>query len=422
MTQFQSAQRGDKTPQIKAVAREEGVGEEKLRKRVAQGKVVIPRNVMRENKAVGIGEGLKVKVNANLGTSPESIQPEEEVEKAEVALRYGADTIMDLSIGGDLKAIRKNFLKLKTPLGTVPIYEAAVEAERAGKPVVDLGSEDFFRVIESQAKEGVDFMTIHAGITFEGLERLENQKRLTGIVSRGGAITASWMRHTGNENPFFQDYDHLLEIARDYDVTLSLGDALRPGSTQDATDRAQVQELLTIGELVERAWNSGVQAMVEGPGHMPLDQIKANVTLQKKLCKNAPFYVLGPLVTDIAPGYDHISGAIGGAVAALAGADFLCYVTPAEHLALPGIEDVREGVVASKIAAHSADITRGIDLKRDIEMSTARYSLDWENQFRLCIDPEKARKYRGKKEPEERETCTMCGAFCAMKLSSSFLE
>ncbi len=422
MTQLTSARRGEITQELKDVAEKEGISKEKLLRRVAKGKVVIPKNVNREIEPIGIGKGLRVKINANIGTSPDYVDIDTEIEKAKVALKYGADTIMDLSTGGDLKEIRRHFLEMDAPLGTVPVYEAAAFAEREGSPVVDLNSDIFFRVIEEQAKQGVDFMTVHAGITSEAIEKLRKQKRLTGIVSRGGAIIAAWMSHNSEENPFYKEYDYLLEIAKEYDVTLSLGDALRPGSTHDATDRAQVQELIILGELVERAREAGVQVMVEGPGHMPLNQIEANIILQKRLCNDAPFYVLGPLVTDIAPGYDHISGAIGGAIAALAGADFLCYVTPAEHLALPDIEDVRQGVIASKIAAHAADITRGIDVERDNEMSRARFELDWEKQFALCLDRERAEEYRSRRGPrKEEKTCSMCGSFCAMKLSGSFL-
>lgn len=421
MTQLSSALKGEVTPEMEYVAEKEGISSERLRREVAMGRAVIPSNAGGKVAPIGIGRGLRVKVNANVGTSPEHVSVEEEVRKAEVALKYGADTIMDLSISGDLKSTRKKLLDMAAPLGTVPIYEVAVAAEGEGKPMTSLDSDLWFKVIEEQAREGVDFMTVHAGLTQESLKRLHGQ-RLTGIVSRGGAVIASWMRHTGEENPFFAEYDLLLELAGEHDMTLSLGDALRPGSIHDASDRAQIQELVIIGELVERAREAGVQVIVEGPGHVPLDQIASNVILQKRLCKGAPFYVLGPVVTDIAPGYDHISGAIGGAIAAQAGADFLCYVTPAEHLALPDVQDVREGVVASRIAAHAADLARGRGMERDSEMSKARFNLDWERQFQLCLDPEKAREYRAGGGLEgEKEACSMCGRFCAMRLSSSFL-
>ncbi|GCC11807.1 phosphomethylpyrimidine synthase [archaeon] len=422
MTQLTSAKRGEITQELKDVADKEGISRKKLMRRVAKGEIVIPKNITRKIEPVGIGKGLKVKLNANIGTSPDYIDINNEIEKAKVALKYGADTIMDLSIGGNIKEIRKYLLEMNAPLGTVPVYEAAAYAESKAMPVVDMSIDVFFRVIEDQARQGVDFMTLHAGVTSEGIERLRRQSRLTSIVSRGGAIMAAWMNHNNRENPLYEEYDSILEIAKEYDVTLSLGDALRPGSIHDATDRSQVQELIILGELVDRAREAGVQVMVEGPGHMPMNQIEANVILQKRLCSDAPFYVLGPLVTDIAPGYDHISGAIGGAIAALAGADFLCYVTPAEHLALPDLEDVRIGVIASKIAAHAADIARGIDVERDNEMARARFDLDWKKQFALCLDRERAEEYRSRRGPKkEEETCSMCGSFCAMKLSGSFL-
>jgi len=329
---------------------------------------------------------------------------------------------MDLSTGGDLDEIRKEILEIPVPLGTVPIYQAAAEVISKGGSIVDMSEDDLFNVIEAQAKEGVDFMTVHTGMTKESLERLTNQGRLTGIVSRGGSFLAAWILHNDKENPLFADFDSLLDIARGHEVTLSLGDALRPGSIKDSTDRAQIQELIILGEHVDRAREKGVQCMVEGPGHVPLNEIEANVTLQKKLCGSAPFYVLGPLVTDIAPGYDHITGAIGGAVAAMAGADFLCYVTPSEHLALPDVEDVKNGVIASKIAAHAADVTRGIDMERDVEMAGARARLDWEKQFELCINPEKAMEFRNRRHPQTPDVCTMCGEFCAMKMVKGYLE
>ncbi|NOZ59683.1 MAG: phosphomethylpyrimidine synthase ThiC, partial [Euryarchaeota archaeon] len=382
MTLMLEAQRGIVSDELREVSRAEGIEEKVLLRRVAKGRVVIPRNSAgRELKPVGIGEGLRVKVNANIGTSPEHVSIEEELEKARVAVRYGADTLMDLSTGGDLRRIRREILKIPVPLGTVPIYEAGVLAAKRGS-IVDMSEDELFSVIEAQAREGVDFMTVHAGITLEALEALEKSPRVTGIVSRGGSFLAAWMRHNERENPLYENFDYLLEIAREHDVTLSLGDALRPGSISDASDEAQLRELMILGRLVRRCREAGVQCMVEGPGHVPLNQIEANVLLEKRLCDGAPFYVLGPLVTDIAAGYDHIAAAIGGAIAAYAGADFLCYVTPAEHLALPSVEDVRVGVVASKIAAHAADLAKGRGKEIDEEMSRARVELDWEKQFK----------------------------------------
>ncbi|MDI6654937.1 MAG: phosphomethylpyrimidine synthase [Candidatus Hydrothermarchaeota archaeon] len=422
MTQMKQAKSGEITEEVRAIAKKENVAVEKLQRSICAGRTVIPKNVIRENvEPVGIGSGLRVKVNANLGTSPEHADLKEEIEKARVAVECGADTIMDLSTGGDLDKIRKEMLRIPVPLGSVPIYQAGVEAAKEGK-LVDMGEEEIFKVIEKQAKDGVDFMTLHVGLTLESLQKLLKQGRLTGIVSRGGSFLATWMLHNERENPLYKNYEHVLDIAEEYDVTLSLGDALRPGSIKDSTDRAQIQELIILGELVEEARKRSVQCMVEGPGHMRMNEIEANVILQKKLCGDAPFYVLGPLVTDIAPGYDHITAAIGGAMAALAGADFLCYVTPAEHLALPSIEDVRQGVIAAKIAAHAADIARGIDLDRDDEMAKARADLNWSKQFKLCLDPKKAMEFRKKRLPHTPEVCSMCEEFCAMKIAGKYLK
>ncbi|RLA84717.1 MAG: phosphomethylpyrimidine synthase, partial [Deltaproteobacteria bacterium] len=365
------------------------------------------------------------KVNANLGTSPDHADLQEELLKLRLALEAGADAVMDLSTGGNLDEIRRTILRhCPVPLGTVPIYQAAVETAQRKGAIVHMTLDDIFEVIERQARDGVDFMTVHCGLTFRALERLKKQGRVTGIVSRGGAFLATWMIYNDRENPLYEYFDRLLEIAKKYDVTLSLGDGLRPGSLADATDRVQLEELLTLGELVEEAWKEGVQVMVEGPGHVPLDQIEANVKVQKRVCRGAPFYVLGPLVTDIAPGYDHIACAIGGALAAYHGADFLCYVTPAEHLRLPKPEDVREGVIAARIAAHAADLARGRQdaWQRDLEMSRARSSLDWKRQMELCIDPLKAQKLRAERLPTERDVCTMCGKFCAIKLVKEYLR
>jgi len=425
-TQIALAKKGIVSPQMQAVAAEEGVTVEDLLKKVATGKVVIPANKNREIKRpVGIGEGLRVKVNANIGTSSDHIDVEEEMAKLKAALEAGADAIMDLSTGGDLDAIRRRLLKeTPVPFGTVPIYQAAIEIAQQKGGIVKMTVDDIFAVIEKQAEDGVDFMTVHCGVTLQSLERLRRQGRLTNIVSRGGAFLATWMIYNERENPLYEHYDRLLEIAAKHDVTLSLGDGLRPGSLPDATDRAQVQELILLGELAEQAWEAGVQVMIEGPGHVPLNQIEANILLEKKLCKGAPFYVLGPLVTDIAAGYDHIAAAIGGALAAWAGADFLCYVTPAEHLRLPSVEDVREGVIGAKIAAHAADLARGNPKawERDIQMAKARGRLDWETQLRLSIDPKKAAYYRQTSVPKMTDVCTMCGKYCAIKLVKEYLR
>ncbi len=406
--------------EVKEISRKEKISEEKIAKRVAQGKIVILKNVLRDIPPVGIGKGLRVKINANIGTSPDYVNIDEELKKGKVAVKYGADTLMDLSTGGNLDEIRREILKIPVPLGTVPIYQAGVESAIKKGSIVDMSEDEILKVIEKHAKDGVDFMTLHAGITKESLEKLERQKRIMGIVSRGGSFIACWMLHNKEENPLYKNYDYILEIAKEYNVVLSLGDALRPGAIADATDRAQIQELIILGELVDRAREEKVQCMVEGPGHMKLNEIEANVIIQKKLCKEAPFYVLGPLVTDIAPGYDHIAGAIGGAIAAYAGADFLCYVTPAEHLALPSVEDVKLGVIASKIAAHAVDIARGLDYELDLEMSKARAELNWKKQFELCIDKEKAIEYRKRRKPQDKDVCTMCGSYCAVKLIKRF--
>lgn len=424
-TQRTKAKKGIPTPEMERVAADEGIPLEELMALVAEGRVVIPANPNHQGlRPKGIGERLRVKVNANLGTSPDCADLEEELRKLDEALRAGADTVMDLSTGGDLDEIRRALLRrCPVPLGTVPIYQAAVEAAQRKGAVVRMTPDEIFGVIERQAKDGVDFMTVHCGITLRALERLKRQGRVAGIVSRGGAFLACWMIYNERENPLYEHFDRLLEIAKRYDVTLSLGDALRPGAIADATDRVQMEELLTLGELVEEAGREGVQVMVEGPGHVPLDQIEANIRIQKRVCRGAPFYVLGPLVTDIAPGYDHIACAIGGALAGYFGADFLCYVTPTEHLRLPGPEEVREGVIVARIAAHAADLARGRRdaWQRDLEMSKARATLDWERQMELCIDPEKARRLREDRPPSEKDVCTMCGKYCAIKLVKEYL-
>ncbi len=424
MTQLELARSGTISPEMKLVAEAEGVAPEFIRQGVGEGNIVIPANPSHKlSQYCGIGKGLRVKVNANIGTSSDYGDMESELEKLRVAIEYKADTVMDLSTGGDLSAIRRAILKESAiPLGTVPIYQAGIEAIERRGAIVKMTPDDLFHVIEEQAEEGVDFMTVHCGVTREAIERLKRQGRVTDIVSRGGALLLGWILHNEQENPLYEQYDRLLEIARKFDVTLSLGDGLRPGSLADATDRAQVEELLTLGELVARAWDAGVQVMVEGPGHVPLDQITANVQLEKSLCKGAPFYVLGPLVTDIAAGYDHISGAIGGAIAAMAGADFLCYVTPSEHLGLPDVDDVREGVIASRIAAHAADIARGVKGagEWDRRMSEARKNLDWEEQVRLSLDPKRARRVH-EQHATSGAACSMCGDLCALQMVAGFL-
>jgi len=409
------------TKEMIAVAREEGKEPEEICELIAKGKAVITRNRVRKNvKPIGIGESLRVKVNANIGTSQDLCNLKTELKKLKAAEDAGADTIMDLSTGGNLDLIRRKIIQAtKLPLGTVPIYQAVIEFARKGKPFVNMSAEDLFGAIQKHGEDGIDFVTVHCGVTLESVARLKRQGRILDVVSRGGAILVEWMDFNKKENPLYAEFDRLLEIAREFDLVLSLGDGLRPGSIADATDRGQIQELIILGELTKRAWSKGVQVMIEGPGHIPLNEIEANILLQKKLCHNAPFYVLGPLVTDIAPGYDHIVSAIGGAIAALAGADFLCYVTPSEHLGLPDAEEVREGVVAARIAAHAADLARGNPLafRRDLEMSKARKALDWEKQFKLCIDPKRAREIRKSRPPRNNDVCTMCGEFCAIKIS-----
>ena len=409
---------------MRAVARQEGVPLSLVVRGVASGRIVIPRNPRRGGEVAvrGIGEGLCTKVNANVGTSPDYVNVEEEVKKAKVAERYGADAVMDLSIGGDLDLVRRRILReVNLPVGTVPVYQAVVEASKRGSPM-DLSPDDLFNTIRRQARDGVDFMTVHCGVTRSLAERLKG-KRVLGVVSRGGAFLLAWMLKQGKENPLYEEFDYLLEIAAEYDLTLSLGDGMRPGSLGDASDYFQLQELLTLGRLVERAREKGVQTMVEGPGHLPLDQVEWNVKLEKAVCKGAPFYVLGPVVTDLAPGYDHLVGAIGGAVAGMAGADFLCYVTPSEHLCLPSVEDVKEGVIAAKIAAHVADVAKGRGWERELEMGRARRELDWEKQFRLSLYPEKAMRLRKERPPRlDPQTCSMCSKFCVLRFLGEMLK
>jgi phosphomethylpyrimidine synthase len=425
-TQLAKACRGEVTPEMEAVVRAEEIDAQTLMERVACGKIVIPANKRHRGlKPIGVGEGLTVKVNANIGTSSDHADPAEELHKLEAAIEAGADTVMDLSTGGDIDSIRRLILERSPlPVGTVPIYQAAIEVAQRKGGIVMMTADDIFEVIERHASDGVDFITVHCGVTLSSLERLKVQGRITDIVSRGGAFLATWMIYNERENPLYEDFDRLLEIAQQHDVTLSLGDGLRPGCLADATDRPQIQELLLLGELTERAWAEDVQVMIEGPGHVPLDQIETNIRLQKTLCKGAPFYVLGPLVTDVAPGYDHIVCAIGGALAAYHGADFLCYVTPAEHLKLPTPQDVHEGVIATRIAGHAADVARGLAKARtwDDDIARARKALDWNKQIQLSIDPVKAAQYREESKPETDEVCTMCGKFCAIKMVREFFQ
>jgi len=419
-TQIDLARRGLISDEVRHVADREGIDPGLVREGVARGEIVILASRNRKHgNPVGVGKGLRTKVNANIGTSPDCVDKESEREKLMAALRAGADAVMDLSTGGGLSEIRKMVLELSTvPVGSVPIYEAAVRMARRGRRVVDMTPDDIFGAIEDHLKDGIDFITVHCGVTRAALERLANGGRTTGVVSRGGSFLVKWMLHNGKENPLYEHYDRLLELAREYDAVLSLGDGLRPGSLADATDRPQLHELIILGELVERARDHGVQAMVEGPGHIPLNEVQVNVLLEKKLCKGAPFYVLGPIVVDFASGYDHIAAGIGGAVAAWAGADFLCYVTPSEHLGLPNPDDVYEGVIATRIAAHAGDIAKGIRGAREVDdmVSKARKSFDWESAINLSIDPDKARRIRERYGTQtEGKKCTMCGEFCAMR-------
>jgi len=424
MTQLELAKEGIISSPMKLVAEQEGVDAEFIRQGVAKGTIVIPANINHTNLVpCGIGQGLRTKVNANIGTSSDFGDVNTELEKLRVAIDFGADTVMDLSTGGDISAIRQAIIAASSvPIGTVPIYQAGIEAIDRRGAIVKMTVDDLFAGIEEHARDGVDFVTVHCGVTRSAIAKLKQQGRVTDVVSRGGAFLIGWMLHNERENPLYEYYDRLLEIAREFDVTLSLGDGMRPGSLADATDRAQVEELLIIGELVQRAQQAGVQAMVEGPGHLPLNQIEANVQLEKAICKGAPFYVLGPLVTDIAAGYDHITGAIGGAIAAAAGTDFLCYVTPAEHLSLPDPEDVRQGVIASRIAAHAGDIVKGVNGAEDWDrrMSLARKKLDWQEQARLSLDPELSRQVHSK-HASAGVACSMCGDFCAMELMEKYL-
>ena len=422
-TQMDAAKQGILTPEMETVAKEEHLAPELIRERVAKGTICIPANINHKSlHPYGIGEGLRTKMNVNLGISGDCHDYTAEFEKVKLAIQFQCEAIMDLSNYGKTHTFRKQLIEMSPAMiGTVPMYDAIGYLE---KDLADIKATDFLKVLEAHAKEGVDFQTIHAGINRRAVEALKRQKRTTNIVSRGGSLLFAWMEMTGNENPFYEYYDDVLDILRKYDVTISLGDALRPGCNADSTDAGQISELVELGALTKRAWERDVQVMVEGPGHMTMDEIAANMKLQKRLCYGAPFYVLGPLVTDVAPGYDHITAAIGGAIAAMSGADFLCYVTPAEHLRLPDLQDVRDGIVASKIAAHAADLARGIPgaIDWDNAMSKARCAIDWEGMFAQAIDPEKARNYFESRPPQDRHTCSMCGKMCAMRTSNKILN
>ncbi len=420
-TIMEIARRGGSDPRFKKAAEREGVTERFLIDGLASGRIVMPCNPVHDPVPAAIGEGLSVKVNANIGTSRDMPDIEPELKKMDVAVKYGTDAVMDLSTGGDIDAIRRTLLdRCPVMMGSVPVYEVGLTAARKNA-VVEMTEDDIFRGIEMHAKDGMDFMTVHCGITMETVRWIKKSARLMDVVSRGGSFLTAWILHNEEENPLYRNFDYLLELARKYEFTLSLGDGFRPGCIHDASDQAQISELMTLGHLVRRAREAGVQAMVEGPGHMRMDEIAANMKMEKTLCDRAPFYTLGPLVTDIAPGYDHITAAIGGAIAAANGADFLCFVTPAEHLSLPDVDDVKEGVIASKIAAHAADLTRGIGVERDDAMARARKALDWPGMYDVCIDEEKARRYRARGCTEESEGCSMCGDVCAVKIVNKYL-
>ena len=422
-TQMEAAKKGIITPEMKTVAEKEYKTPEEIMNSVAKGEVCIPCNINHKSiSAEGIGAGLRTKINVNLGISGDCKNYDVEMQKVDMALKFGAEAIMDLSNYGKTNTFRQELIK-KSPamIGTVPMYDAIGYLE---KDLLEITAEDFLKVVRAHAEEGVDFMTIHAGINKRAVEAFMRDKRKMNIVSRGGSLLFAWMMMTGNENPFYEYYDKVLDILEEFDVTISLGDALRPGCIDDATDAGQISELIELGALTERAWARNVQVMVEGPGHMAMNEIAANMKLQKRICHNAPFYVLGPLVTDIFPGYDHITSAIGGAIAAASGADFLCYVTPAEHLRLPDINDVKEGIIASRIAAHAADIAKGIPHARDKdnEMAEARHQVDWDKMFEIAVDGEKAKAYFESTPPADRHTCSMCGKMCAVRTTNMILE
>lgn len=421
MTQIEYAKNNNLTPQMKKILQKEEISSEELIKRVVDGRIVIPANNKKElSNPCGIGEGLRTKVNTNLGLSPDKTDIDNEIEKLKLSLKLGTDTVMDLSISKNFLLLRKKIVQQSSiPVGTVPVYELCFDPISKNSNIGTINSDDFINVIKKHAEEEVDFVTVHCGITRESIKVLEENHRILNIVSRGGALIANWMKRNEKENPLYERFDEILDIAKEYDLTLSLGDGLRPGSILDSTDKPQLTELRILGELAKKAHREGVQVMIEGPGHVPMDEIKENVEKQKEICDNVPFYVLGPLTTDIAPGYDHISSAIGGAMAAMYGADFLCYVTPAEHLRLPTLEDVREGVIASKIAAHSADVAKGMKRvgEKDKLISLAREKRNWKEQIKYSIDPEKANKIRKESLPQSKDVCTMCSEYCAIKVS-----
>lgn len=422
-TQMNAARKGIITKEMEIAAKKENMDVKELMEYMAKGQVIIPCNKLHTSiEPNAIGSMLKTKINVNLGISRDWKDMDMEIEKVNNAVKMGAESIMDLSSYGDTRTFRKRLTKeCPAMIGTVPIYDAVVYYH---KPLKEITSKEWIDIVRMHAEDGVDFMTIHCGINKATAGRFKANRRLTNIVSRGGSIIFAWMEMTGEENPFYEHYDEILDICREYDITMSLGDACRPGCLKDASDISQIEELVTLGELTARAWEKDVQVMVEGPGHMPMNQIAANMEIQKTICKGAPFYVLGPLVTDIAPGYDHITAAIGGAIATASGASFLCYVTPAEHLRLPSLDDVKEGIIASRIAAHAADIAKGVKgaIEWDHQMSLARKKLDWEEMFDICIDPEKARRYRAEAKPEKEDTCSMCGNFCAVKNMNRILD
>ena len=422
-TQMDAARKGIITKEMEIAAKKENMDVKELMEYMAKGQVIIPCNKLHTSiEPNAIGSMLKTKINVNLGISRDWKDMDMEIEKVNNAVKMGAESIMDLSSYGDTRTFRKRLTKeCPAMIGTVPIYDAVVYYH---KPLKEITSKEWIDIVRMHAEDGVDFMTIHCGINKATAGRFKANRRLTNIVSRGGSIIFAWMEMTGEENPFYEHYDEILDICREYDITMSLGDACRPGCLKDASDISQIEELVTLGELTAHAWEKDVQVMVEGPGHMPMNQIAANMEIQKTICKGAPFYVLGPLVTDIAPGYDHITAAIGGAIAAASGASFLCYVTPAEHLRLPSLDDVKEGIIASRIAAHAADIAKGVKgaIEWDHQMSLARKKLDWEEMFDICIDPEKARRYRAEAKPEKEDTCSMCGNFCAVKNMNRILD
>lgn len=419
MSLIREAQNGQITEEMKTVAKVEGVDPEFVRKGIASGRIVIPVSPYRKTMSCGVGKGMRTKVNASVGTSSDIVDIDQEVRKTQVAEKAGADTIMELSTGGDLVEVRKRVIAATSlSVGSVPLYQAFIEAIEKDGAVVNMNPDDLFRITAEQAKLGTNFMAIHTGINLLTVERLKNQGRYGGLVSRGGAFMTAWMLHNEKENPLYSEFDYLLEIMLEHEVTLSMGNGMRAGAVHDATDRAGIQELIMHAELGDRAYDAGVQVIIEGPGHVPINEIDANITLMKSMTSDKPFYMLGPLVTDIAPGYDHIVTAIGGAISSSCGADFLCYVTPAEHLALPNEEDVYEGVMASRIAAHVGDMIKYGDRARawDLDMARARRDLDWGRQYEVAIDEGRAREIRNSRLPEDTEACTMCGDFCALKI------